>query len=100
MRPSVYIGLLTQRPCIRILRDFLVRTQTMSGWNDGGRGEKGNRRMFDPAEEVSGGDEDAFDMERAFNFTRTQEEEGDRDSDSLGRCGREIQTSVLSCLTS
>ena len=68
----------------------------MSGWNDGGRGEKGNRRMFDPAE-VSGGDEDVLGMGQAFNFTRTQQE-GDRSC--LERCGREIQTSVLSCLTS
>ena len=100
MRPSVYIGLLTQRQSIRILRDSLVRTQiigTMSGWNDGGRGEKGNRRMFDPAE-VSEGNEDVLGMGRAFNSTRTQQEEGDKSL--LERCGREIQTSVLSCLTS
>ena len=71
----------------------------MSGWNDGGRGEKGNRRMFDPAEE-SKGDEDVIDMGRAFNFTRTQQKQEEGDRDGLERCGREVQTSVLSCLTS
>ena len=69
----------------------------MSGWNDGGRGEKGNRRMFDPAE-VSEGDEDVLSMGPAFNSTRTQQKEVDRGR--KGRCGQEIQTSVLSCLTS
>ena len=69
----------------------------MSGWNDGGRGERGNRRMFDPAE-VSMVDEEASDVGRTFNPIRTELEEGD--GAYFGVCGREIQTRVLSCLTS
>ena len=72
---------MTQRPGIRILRVFLATTQilakAMSGWNDGGRGERGNRRMFDP-EEVSLGDEDVSDLGRAFNpIDMQQHEKGD-----------------------
>ena len=78
-----------------------MRTQifeeAMSGWNDGGRGERGNRRMFDPAE-VSMVDEEVSDVERTFNPIRMELEEGD--GAYFGGCGREIQTRVLSCLTS
>ena len=67
----------------------------MSGWNDGGRGERGNRRMFDPAE-VSMGNEEVSDVGRTFNPIRTEEGDGAY----FGRREREIQTSVLSCLIS
>ena len=101
----LYSRLSTQRPSIRMLRDSLVRTQilsrTMSGWNDGGRGERGNRRMFDPAE-VSVGDEEVLDVGRAFNpGTRMQQQDEEGEQAYFGRRGREIQTSsLLSCLTS
>ena len=72
-----------------------ILAQAMSGWNDGGRGERGNRRMFDPAE-VSMGVEEVSDLGRTFNPIRTEQEEGD--GAYFGRHGRE--TSEFSRLTS
>ena len=76
----------------------------MSGWNDGGRGERGNRRMFEPSELVSVGEAEVSEVGRGFNPGRRmqeQDEEGDH-RPRFGRRGREIQisSSVLSCLTS
>ena len=70
-----------------------IQSYKMSGWNDGGRGEGGNRRMFDLTEAlVSNDGMEVFSfVELGFNPIRMQRELW-KDCDgltSVGKRGRE-----------
>ena len=76
-----------------------ILAKAMSGWNDGGRGERGNRRMFE-TEEVSLRDEDVSDLGRAFNPIGREQHEKGGDKTYFWSRGREIKASVFPCSTS
>ena len=73
----------------------------MSGWNGGGRGEGGNRRTFDLAEDFCNEkeEEEVFSSkEHVINpIIRMQK---DAAGPISGSCGRETKFHLLACLAS
>ena len=76
----------------------------MSGWNDGGRGEGGNRRMFNPREDLMSNDgmEVFSSLELGFNPIKMQKEtrKDDGGMARVGRSGREMNFRVIGNLAS
>ena len=72
----------------------------MSGWNDGGRGERGNRRVFDPTQDPMTMREEE-QLGRAFSPARLQKEESGSGGGCFERCGLDIRTRwlTITCLT-
>ena len=71
----------------------------MSGWNGGGRGEGGNRRTFDLAEDFSNEEEEEVfsSKEHVINPIRMQKDAAGPMSRS---CRRETKFHSLACLAS
>ena len=71
----------------------------MSGWNGGGRGEGGNRRTFDLAEDFSNEEEEEVFSSKEHVIIPIRMQKDDAGPNS-GSGGRETKFHSLACLAS